>query len=271
MKIFKNKKDLINTISEFKNVAFVPTMGSLHEGHLSLISKAKKETKNVLVSIYVNPKQFNNASDFKKYPKNISKDIRILKNKKIKFLFLPSYRDIYQFNSKNKIYMAPYSKILCGKFRKGHFKGVVDVVNRFLEIVNPKTIYLGMKDYQQLRLIKDHIKKNDIKTKVKECKIIRERSGIPFSSRNLRLSKKQKVIASYIYSYLKKNKKVIFELCLKNKKKIIIKKLLNLGINKVEYLECININKIKIAKSKIKKFNIFIAYFLGNIRLIDNL
>lgn len=271
MKIFRNKKDLIDTIGELKNIAFVPTMGSLHMGHLSLIKEAIKETKNVLVSIYVNPKQFNSFSDFRKYPKNISKDINILKNKNVKYLFLPSHKDIYQYSPINKIYLAPYSKILCGKFRKSHFKGVVNVVNRFLEIINPKTIYLGVKDYQQLSLIEDHIIKNKIKTKVRKCKTIREKNGIPFSSRNIRLSKKQRKVGSLIYYYLKKNKKKILNLCLKNQKKKIINRLLNFGVSKVEYLECVNFKKVKIVKSKTKIFNIFIAYYLGDIRLIDNL
>jgi pantothenate synthetase len=120
-------------------------------------------------------------------------------------------------------------------------------------------------------LIEDHIIKNKIKTKVRKCKTIRENNGIPFSSRNIRLSKKQRKVGSLIYYYLKKNKKKILNLCLKNQKKKIINRLLNFGVSKVEYLECVNFKKVKIVKSKTKIFNIFIAYYLGDIRLIDNL
>ena len=150
MKIFKTKISLIEEISNKKNIAFVPTMGAIHKGHLSLIKRAKMESKDVLVSIYVNPKQFNLNSDFKKYPRNINKDINILRKIKIKYLYLPSNNDIYSFNPKISIYLDKFSKKLCGRFRPGHFRGVIDVVNRFIEIIKPHSIFLGLKDYQQL-------------------------------------------------------------------------------------------------------------------------
>ena len=162
MKIFKNKLNLLKEISKIKDIAFVPTMGSIHKGHLSLINKAKKVSKNVLVSIYINPKQFNSNLDFKKYPSNVNLDINLLKKNKIKYLYLPNYFDIYSFKTNHPLYLDKFSKELCGKFRPNHFKGVVNVINRFLEIVKPKSIFLGMKDYQQLILIKSHIKKNKI-------------------------------------------------------------------------------------------------------------
>jgi len=132
MKIFKNKKNLIKHISQIKNLAFVPTMGTLHRGHISLIKEAKKKSKNILVTIFVNPKQFNSKRDFKKYPRNINKDIKILEKENIKFLYLPDNKDIYSFKPVTPIYLHKFSKELCGKFRPGHFKGVINVVNRFL-------------------------------------------------------------------------------------------------------------------------------------------
>ena len=140
MKIFRDRKSLVKEITGLKKIAFVPTMGALHKGHLSLIKKAKKKSKDVLVSIYVNPKQFNSKRDFKKYPRQLNKDIKILKNFNIKYLYVPKSEDIYSFNPKNKIYLDNFSKILCGKFRSLHFRGVINIVNRFLDIIKPKYI-----------------------------------------------------------------------------------------------------------------------------------
>jgi len=271
MKIFKNKLNLLKEISKIKDIAFVPTMGSIHKGHLSLINKAKKVSKNVLVSIYINPKQFNSNLDFKKYPSNVNLDINLLKKNKIKYLYLPNYFDIYSFKTNHPLYLDKFSKELCGKFRPNHFKGVVNVINRFLEIVKPKSIFLGMKDYQQLILIKSHIKKNKIKTKVFACTTIRDKGGVALSSRNIYLDKNQINKAMQLYKYLKKNKKEII-LKILNKKKIeIINEIKKIGIKKIDYLECINLKTLKVAKNNNSNFNIFIAYYIKKIRLIDNL
>ena len=162
MKLFTNKKKLQKEIKNINNISFVPTMGALHKGHESLIKKSVKESKKTLVSIFVNPRQFENKRDFKNYPKNYKNDLKILKRLKIDYLYKPSYEDIYKFKTENKIFLDRFSKKLCGKYRKGHFKGVIDVVNRFLEIIKPKKILLGNKDFQQLVLIKEHVRKKGI-------------------------------------------------------------------------------------------------------------
>ena len=271
MKIFKSKYSLIKQISKKKDISFIPTMGSIHKGHLSLIEKAKKESTNVLVSIYVNPKQFSSSSDFRKYPRNLNKDIKLLKKTKIKYLYIPNKKDIYSFKTKSSIYLDEFSNKLCGKFRPGHFRGVVDVVNRFLEIIKPKFMYLGIKDFQQLVLIKSHIKKNNIKTKIITCPTIREKSGIALSSRNIKLNKKQIKIAASVYKFLKIYKKKILIRNLNNKKKDIINKIKKIGIKKIDYLECLNLNTLKAPHLKKISFNLFIAYYIGKVRLIDNL
>ena len=127
MKIFKNKLMLKKEISKANNISFVPTMGGLHRGHLSLIKKAKSYKCKILVSIFVNPKQFNKIKDYKNYPRNLNNDIRVLKKLKIDFLYIPSYKDIYNFRPIKKVYLNSFAKRLCGKFRKGHFEGVLDV------------------------------------------------------------------------------------------------------------------------------------------------
>ncbi len=269
MKIFKDKKSLIKEISNYKNLSFVPTMGSLHKGHISLIKKAKKKRGKIIVSIYVNPKQFNSKTDFKKYPKNLIKDLKILKKEKIDYLYLPSTNDIYNFRSNLPIYLHHFSKKLCGKFRPGHFKGVVNVVNRFLQIIKPRYMFLGIKDLQQLILIKLHVIKNNIKTIIIPCNTIRSSSGIALSSRNTRLNNNQKKIASKVVKFLKKNKfKLIYNKS-NNLKKSLINKIISLGVDKIDYLEAVNIKKFNVIKNF--KDKIFIAYHLGNVRLIDNL
>ena len=271
MKIFRNKNKLIEEISGLKNLAFVPTMGALHRGHISLIDKAKKESNQVLVSIFINSKQFNSKKDFKKYPRNLNKDISLLKKKKINYLYIPDDKNIYSFKPKNSIYLDKFSKMLCGRFRPGHFKAVVNVVNRFLEIIKPNSIYLGMKDFQQLSLIKLHIIKKNIETKLVSCPTIRSDNGLALSSRNGKLKKNQVFIAGRIYAYLKKDKKLILRKVLNNKKLEIVNKLIELGADKVEYIECLNLKELKYCKNLRSDFNVFIAYYMNGVRLIDNL
>ena len=271
MKIFKDKQTLQKEIFKNKGISFVPTMGGLHKGHISLIKRSKKTKLKTLVSIFINPKQFNKKSDFMSYPRNTRKDIRVLKNLKIHYLYIPKYKDIYGFKAKNKIFLDKCSKELCGKFRKGHFEGVLNVVNRFLEIINPKYIFLGKKDYQQLYLIERHIKKRGIKSKIIKCKTIRENNGVAYSSRNTNLNKHQMKIASNIFYYLNNLKKKIkenYNLFNVNK---IKKDLINLGASKIDYLEIYNIKNFKKIKRPNKSFNLFFAYYIKNIRLIDNI
>ena len=265
MKIFKNKQEVRRELLNINDLYFVPTMGSLHNGHISLIKKAKKNNNKVLVSIFVNPKQFNSKKDFISYPINIERDVQILKKLKINYLYIPTYKDLFSFNAKNKVYLHKFSKKLCGKYRKNHFKGVVNVVNRFIEILKPKYILLGKKDFQQSFLIKKHLEKNFIPTKVIECKTIRDNKGVPLSSRNINLSKNNLKIVSKIYSYLKFVKSKVNKQKKLNKN-IIINNILSFGVDKVQYIDLVNINFNK----KTPKYNIFIAYYINNVRLIDN-
>ena len=268
MKLFTNKKKLQKEIKNINNISFVPTMGALHKGHETLIRKSVRESKKTLVSIFVNPKQFENKKDFKNYPKNYKNDLKILKKLKVSYLYRPSYKDIYKFKTKNKIFLDQFSKKLCGKFRKGHFKGVVDVVNRFIEIIKPKKILLGNKDFQQLILIKKHIKKNKINTKVVSCKTVRDKNFIAYSSRLKRLKNYEKTSLIKIIKFLRIYKKNL------NSKKInynfsqIKNKLSSLGAKKIDYVELLDLKTLK--KPKKNKFNLFFAFYIGKIRFIDN-
>ncbi len=271
MKIFKHKSDLKREIIGKKNLSFVPTMGSLHSGHANLIKKANKKTKSTIVSIFINPTQFNSKKDFLSYPRQISKDLNLLKKLKVKYVYMPSYSDIYGFNPASKIFLDKFSKQLCGKFRKNHFLGVVNVVNRLLDIIKPKYILLGKKDFQQLYLIKKHILVNKIKTTVVACSTVRMRSGIAYSSRNNNLNKRQLLIASRVYLYLKKQKSFIKKNQFSSKIRGSLRdKLKILGVDKIDYIKFLNLKTLKCPKSKSEPFNIFIAYHLSRTRLIDN-
>ena len=244
-------------------------MGGLHKGHEFLIKKASQKNSVVLVSIFVNPKQFNSKKDFLTYPRNFKNDVRILKKLKVDYLYFPSFNDIFSFKTKNKIYMHPFSNRLCGKFRPGHFKGVLNVVNRLLELIKPKDIFLGQKDFQQLLLIKKHIIKNKINTASSSIKTIRSKGLLPYSSRNFNLNESEKKFALKVFNVIKKEKKLIKK---KHHKKINLnilkKKLKVLGIKKIDYLEAINISSLKKAKKYNENFNIFTAFYINKIRLI---
>ena len=191
MKIFKDKHTLQKEILKTKGISFVPTMGGLHKGHISLIKQSKKSKFKTLVSIFVNPKQFNKKSDYRSYPRSTKKDLKKLKNLKVDYLYIPTIKDIYGFKPREKVFLDKFSKKLCGRFRRGHFEGVLNVVNRFLEIIKPRYIFLGKKDYQQLYLIRKHIEKRKIKSKIIECKTIRENNGVALSTRNSNLNEDQ--------------------------------------------------------------------------------
>jgi pantoate--beta-alanine ligase len=269
MKILFNKNDLIKLIRKERNIGFVPTMGAIHVGHSSLIKKSTRQCNKTIVSIYVNRPQFNKVSDYKKYPKNLKNDFSILKKLKIDYLFIPKKTDIYPKGPNKKIKISSFSKQLCGKHRPGHFESVVDVIERFVKIINPKKIYLGKKDMQQLKIIEYYLKKKYKNIKVVGCKTIREENGLAYSSRNSLLSKKEKVIAGKVYKIIKNNKGNILK---KNiQLRYIIKKIKLLGIKKIDYLKFLDINNINKSFKKNKKYRVFISYYLGSTRLIDNI
>ncbi len=268
MKIIKSINKLNKQVNFKANVGFVPTMGALHKGHLSLIDSSKKKCKKTLVSIFVNPAQFNKKNDYDKYPKKIIKDLNILKKKKVDYVFIPKISEIYENKKNMKIPIDSKDKVLCAKYRKGHFEGVLAVINQLLRIINAKYIFLGKKDYQQVYLIKKFIK-NKFNIKVIACNTVRDNNSLAYSSRNLLLNRKDLIKASLvtrkvksIYNQIKKN--------VNNAKKInnTKKNFFKDGI-KIEYLEIRN--KYNLSKKYNKKnFKIFIAFYVNKVRLIDN-
>ena len=269
MKIICNKKELIKIIQNEKNLGFVPTMGAIHKAHITIIKKCNNLCNKSLVSIFINKPQFDKKKDATNYPRVLRKDISLLKKYGVDYLYLPTIKQIYPSGPNKKIKISAFSKKLCGKFRPGHFEAVVDVIDRFIKIIKPSKIFLGEKDLQQLKIVEEFLIRNKIRTRVIACKTIREKKGLVCSSRNLLLSSKEKNIASNIYMLLKKKKINLI------KKKILLEKienkLLRCGINKIDYLEILDINKLIPPYKKIKRYKIFIAYYLGSTRLIDNI
>ena len=187
MIIFKSINRLNKEVNFKANIGFVPTMGSLHKGHISLIKSSKKICKKTLVSIFVNPSQFNKGSDLKNYPRNLKRDIKILEKLKVDYLLTPNVSDIYRVRKNTIIKLNKKDKIMCALYRPGHFEGVLAVINQFLQRFDPKCIFFGEKDYQQLFLIKKFIK-NKFKTKIFSCSTIRDKNKLALSSRNILLS-----------------------------------------------------------------------------------
>ena len=268
MKIFKSFNILNKEINFNHRVGFVPTMGSLHSGHISLIKKAKKKSQTVLVSIFINPSQFNEKKDFLKYPRNFKKDISILKRLKVNYLFLPNEKEIYKKDVKKRFIIFKKDKILCAKYRKGHFEGVLAVVNRFLKEIKSKYMFLGEKDFQQLYLIKKYLG-NKFTTKIISCDTIRNKNKLPLSSRNILLQKKSLKNSEQISLILHNYKKEI----LNNFENIDLLKVYKSKIknlcDKIEYLEIRNRYNLSKKFNK-KNFKIFISYRQKNVRLIDN-
>ena len=269
MKILLTNNDLNEALLGNSNIGFVPTMGSLHKGHISLIRKSLIQCNKTIVSIFVNPTQFNNKNDYVKYPRNLKNDLKILKKLKVNFIFIPIKNQIYNSKNSIKIQLLKKDKILCAKYRKGHFEGVIDVMTRLTKIVKPSKIYMGEKDFQQLILVKRFIEKN-FNSKIVSCKTIRDKNKLALSSRNLLLKKDNLIkagkIAQNLISFKKRflKKKISKKVILKKKKELIKKFNLN-----IEYLEIRNKKNLQ-PSYKIKNSKIFIAYFLNKIRLIDN-
>ena len=270
MKILLNNQILKETLRPFNDIGFVPTMGGIHKGHISLIKESNKVCKKTVVSIFINPKQFNSKKDLKSYPSNIHKDLATLKkNKDVDYVYVPKFIDVYKSKKKSKIKIKKKDKILCAKYRKDHFEGVLDVMDKLTDIIMPKKIFMGKKDFQQLFLVKNFIEKK-YKTKVIGCKTVRDKNMVALSTRNYLLNKNELKTAGKLAKQLLLLKKNI-----KNKKNITSsllkeKKLLQKNFNiKIQYLEIRDEKKLQIS-NKINKSRIFISYYLGNVRLIDN-
>ena len=269
MKIITSIFELNKEIKDYKNVGFVPTMGGIHAGNKSLIKASQNKKSKTIVSIFVNPTQFNKKDDFKKYPRNIRKDIAILKKMNVEYLFKPSTREIYKFKAK-KFNLKKKDKILCAKFRTGHFEGVLNVMNRLMTIIKSKDLYMGEKDYQQLYLIKKFLSKK-FKAKINSCPTVRVNKNIALSTRNKLLNTNSLKKAAEIALFLKKikYKSKLHGPKLASNLTDYKKKLENKYNIKIDYLEFRDEKNLKLNNFK-NNYRLFVAYTIDNVRLIDN-
>ncbi|WP_298519721.1 pantoate--beta-alanine ligase [uncultured Kordia sp.] len=261
--------------SEGKSIGFVPTMGALHKGHLSLVRNAMTDNDIVFVSVFVNPTQFDNTTDLEKYPRTLEADVDLLKTlgKNI-FVYAPSVEDIYNSDiNAEKFSFDGLEFEMEGKFRTGHFDGVGTIVKRLFEIVTPHKAYFGEKDFQQLMIIKKLVSKYKLPVHVVGCEIFRETSGLAMSSRNQRLSEEARKESSFIYQTLLEAKKKFGTKSATQVKEWVHKQFDKHPLLTLEYVEIANIKNLKTVKRKSKNetYRIFIAAFIENIRLIDNI
>lgn len=277
MILLKSAAELTAYIRKVKtnglSVGFVPTMGALHKGHISLIERSKKESGLTICSIFVNPTQFNNPEDFKKYPITIENDIDMLEKWGCDVLFLPEANEVYPPGSAKFHYELGYLETLLeGKYRPGHFQGVCQVVDRLLDIAIPDKLYLGQKDYQQCMVITKLVEMKGHKTSIIICPTLRETDGLAMSSRNMRLNATQRKLAIKIYETLLLVKAGIKTGSLKDLKIKAVNNLSAAGF-KVDYVEIADAATLALqeewdGKSKLV---VLIAAYLDEIRLIDNL
>ena len=276
MIIFKEQKELKRHLTQLNNnlIGFVPTMGALHQGHISLIKKSKALCDITVCSIYVNPTQFNKSNDFLNYPKKIKDDIQLLEKNNCDILYSPEDVDLYKRDEIAKNYNFNGIELsLEGKYRPGHFNGMATIVEKLLNIVKPQMVFFGEKDLQQLMIIKELVKQKNISTKVIGCPIIREKNGLAKSSRNMRLSKTDREYCGIIYKQL-----LLFNNLFKKTDLEVLKKqiITNITSNKkieIDYLELVNLDSFKIEHDIKNNMNYAccIAVSISGVRLIDNI
>ena len=277
MQVFYKNKSLQNNLAKIKtgaSLGFIPTMGALHKGHISLINRAKLENDFIVVSIFVNPTQFDKKQDLLKYPRTLKKDLALLESVDCDFVFVPTVREIYNDNiAVSQFDFDGLEFEMEGKHRSGHFNGVGTIVKKLFEIVEPTKAYFGEKDFQQLQIIKKLVQTNKIPVQIIGCEIYRENDGLAMSSRNTRLTKAQRNEANFLYKTLNKAKEKFITNSINEVIKWVENEFEKNSILELEYFEIANIKTLKSAKRKSDKSNYraFIAAFAGDVRLIDNI
>lgn len=277
MKVLKSKKTLIDYVERQremgKKIGFAPTMGALHQGHLSLYKAAKKENDEVISSIFVNPTQFNNPDDFQKYPKTLEKDLELLEKAGVDAVYVPNVEEMYPDGLNSKKYdFDGLENEMEGKYRPGHFDGVGTIVEELFRQVQPHNAYFGEKDYQQLAIIKKMVEKTKLPVKIHGVPTLREEDGLAMSSRNVRLTETQRKEATIIYETLTKVKEWFKVISLEE----IKQKVTDIFRNSNFELEYFVIADEKTLKEtdffyKDKNYRAFIVAYAGDVRLIDNM
>ncbi|MFN8362375.1 MAG: pantoate--beta-alanine ligase [Cloacibacterium normanense] len=277
MKVLKSKKTLIDYVERQremgKKIGFAPTMGALHEGHLSLYKAAKKENDEVISSIFVNPTQFNNPDDFQKYPKTLEIDLELLEKAKIDAVYIPNVEEMYPDGLNSKKYdFDGLENEMEGKYRPGHFDGVGTIVEELFRQVQPHNAYFGEKDYQQLAIIKKMVEKTKLPVKIHGVPTLREEDGLAMSSRNVRLTETQRKEATIIYETLEKVKEWFKVISLEEIKQKVTDIFRNSNFE-LEYFVIADEKTLKETDSfyKDKNYRAFIVAYADTVRLIDNM
>src|SRR5574344_316918 len=274
MKIINQIQDLTNYIQDLKlsnkTIGLVPTMGALHKGHMSLISKARQENDIVVCSVFVNPIQFNNKEDLEKYPRNVEKDALLLEENGCDIMFSPIAQEVYKEEPTEQFSFVSLEAVMEGKQRPGHFNGVAIIVSRLFNWVSPNRAYFGEKDFQQLAIIKNMISQLSSKVEIVPCPIIRENDGLAMSSRNARLSQKAREIAPKIHLILQKSSTMKDSLSFSQIKTFVVNEFKLIKDFELEYFEIVDDTTLQpISKKGDNGVVGCIAVWLDGVRLID--
>ncbi|HRZ41310.1 MAG TPA: pantoate--beta-alanine ligase [Bacteroidales bacterium] len=275
---------IINKISELEiwlrvnhrdheSLGFVPTMGALHRGHLSLVRYSQADNHRTVCSIFVNPIQFNRAEDLAKYPRMPEEDIRMLEREGCDMVFLPSVEEMYPEKPRQVYRFGPLEEVMEGAFRPGHFNGVAIVVNRFFRMIRPDKAYFGLKDYQQYLIIKEMVRQDQLPVEVIGCPIVRESDGLAMSSRNLRLSEKQRATAPVIFRALSAARDQYRSHTPESLENYILRFFADIPECRPEYVSVANADTLQPVKhwSDARSAVVCVAAYFGEIRLIDNI
>ncbi|HDG61677.1 MAG TPA: pantoate--beta-alanine ligase [Thermotoga sp.] len=259
-------------LKENKTIGFVPTMGFLHEGHLSLVRRAREENDIVVVSIFVNPTQFGPNEDYESYPRDFERDVKLLKELNVDVVFYPSVEEMYPKDFSTYVEETKLSRYLCGKSRPGHFRGVCTIVTKLFNIVRPTRAYFGQKDAQQFRVIKRMVRDLNMDVELVECPIVREHDGLAMSSRNIYLSDDERAQALALYNSLKLAENLIKSgerdaEVVKNAMKEFLSRYDKV---KIDYVEIVDEETLEPVKHIEGKVIVAIACWVGKARLIDN-
>jgi pantoate--beta-alanine ligase len=276
LKIFNKREDIHYHLNDLrsagKSIGFVPTMGALHAGHLSLIEAARNKTDVVVCSIFVNPTQFNDKKDLENYPRTLDEDLQKLREFKCDILFLPEVEEMYNSSEIWKISLGDLDKVLEGKIRPGHYQGVTQIVNKLFDTLKPDFAFFGQKDYQQVMVISDMVRKLNIDVKIVVCPIIRELDGLAMSSRNVYLSPEERIQSLALYHALILAQNLFETQSIVETKKRVRSFLDSCPGIGTEYFEIFNARTFKPLNSKNAETTIaLIAARIGKIRIIDNM
>ena len=277
MEVFESIKSLqqsLSAIGQNLTIGLVPTMGALHEGHLSIVRKAQEENDRVIVSIFVNPTQFDKKEDLVNYPNTLDADLEVLKSIGCDYVFTPNIQEVYQGKTRSESFdFKGLDQVMEGKFRTGHFDGVATIVKKLFNITKPDKAYFGEKDFQQLLIIKKMVALESIPIDIVSVGIYREDDGLAMSSRNTRLSQEQRLAAPEIYQTLLKSKKLFQNGDLAKVKSFVKNEFIQNTELNLEYYEITDSETLKSAKEILadRKYRAFIAVFADKVRLIDNI